>query len=94
MTDGMQERLDTAVAWLAEKVDAGEVGDLDMRILLDSDYTLAVAVDGSNVWLADDVHGPHVAGGVWIADGAVHGEACDPDGTEYGAEAALGGLAP
>ncbi|MCP3883312.1 MAG: hypothetical protein GY701_33655 [Sulfitobacter sp.] len=52
-----------------------------------------VAVDMSSspplAWLTYDAAEEKIAGGVWIADGVVHGEACDLDGTEYGAEHAV-----
>ncbi|MCP4111547.1 MAG: hypothetical protein GY749_39500 [Desulfobacteraceae bacterium] len=104
MTTGMQERIDTAVAWVvdtavawvAERVERGPLSDTDWRTLVAGEDGVIVAVDPSFdpvfVWVTDDPNGPHAAARVWLADGVVHGAAFGPDGTEYGAEQMLGGF--
>ncbi len=95
MTTGMQERIDTAVAWVAERVEQGPLSDTDWRALVADEDGLIVAVNLSfapaSVWVTGDPNGPHAAARVWLADGIVHGAAFGPDGTEYGAEKTLGG---
>ncbi len=105
MSDEMRERIDTAVtwvvdtavAWVAERVEQGPFSDTGWRTLVAGEDGVIVAVDPSFdpvfVWVTDDPNGQHAAARVWVADGAVHGAAFGPDGTEYGAEKTLGGLA-
>ncbi len=98
MTTEMQERIDIAVAWVAERVEQGSLTDTDWRTLVaDEDGVIVdgviVAVDPSfdpaSVWVTDDPYEQHAAARVWLADGVVHGAAFGADGSEYGAEQAV-----
>ncbi len=93
MTTGMQERIDTAVAWVAERVEQGSLIDTDWRTLVADEHGLIVAVnlsfDPASVWVTGDPNEQHAAARVWLADGIVHGAAFGPDGTEFHAEQAV-----
>ncbi len=93
MTTEMQERIDIAVAWVAERVEQGSLIDTDWRTLGADEDGLIVAVnlsfDPASVWVTGDPNEQHAAARVWLADGVVHGAARGADGSEYGAEQAV-----